>query len=69
MNEIVKHEPNTIYIKPSTGFAALNLRDLWMYRELVYFMFLYHISHTFMNAFDEHIPDQVAAGDTAHSAN
>ena len=38
MNEIVKHEPNTIYIKPSTGFAALNLRDLWMYRELVYFM-------------------------------
>ena len=38
MTEIVKHEPNTIYIKPSTGFAALNLRDLWMYRELVYFM-------------------------------
>jgi len=38
MNEIVKHEPNTIYIKPSTGLAALNLRDLWMYRELVYFM-------------------------------
>jgi len=38
MNEIVKQEPNTIYIKPSTGLAALNLRDLWMYRELVYFM-------------------------------
>jgi len=38
MTELVKHEPTTVYIKPSTGFAALNLRDLWMYRELVYFM-------------------------------
>jgi lipopolysaccharide transport system permease protein len=38
MTEIVKHEPTTIYIKPSTGFAALNLKDLWTYRELVYFM-------------------------------
>ncbi|HVN14815.1 MAG TPA: ABC transporter permease, partial [Anaerolineales bacterium] len=27
-----------IYIKPSTGLAALNLRDLWTYRELIYFM-------------------------------
>jgi lipopolysaccharide transport system permease protein len=36
--EIVKHEPTTIYIKPSRGLAALNLRDLWVYRELVYFM-------------------------------
>ncbi len=32
------HEPITIYIKPSTGLAALNLRDLWTYRELVFFM-------------------------------
>ncbi|HSO13596.1 MAG TPA: ABC transporter permease [Anaerolineales bacterium] len=38
MTEIVKHEPTTIYIKPSTGLAALNLRDLWTYRELIYFM-------------------------------
>ena len=38
MSEIVKHEPTTIYIKPSKGLAALNLRDLWTYRELVYFM-------------------------------
>jgi len=38
MSEVVKHEPTTIYIKPSTGLAALNLRDLWTYRELVYFM-------------------------------
>lgn len=31
-------EPTTIYIKPAHGLAALNLRDLWTYRELVYFM-------------------------------
>ncbi len=31
-------EPTTIYIRPSTGLAALNLRDLWIYRELVFFM-------------------------------
>ncbi len=38
MTELTKHEPTTIYIKPSKGFAALNLRDLWIYRELIYFM-------------------------------
>jgi lipopolysaccharide transport system permease protein len=38
MTELVKNEPTTIYIKPSTGLAALNLRDLWIYRELVFFM-------------------------------
>jgi len=38
MTELTKHEPATIYIKPSSGLAALNLRDLWLYRELVYFM-------------------------------
>jgi lipopolysaccharide transport system permease protein len=38
MTDIAKHEPTTIYIKPSTGMAALNLRDLWVYRELVFFM-------------------------------
>ncbi|MCL4531112.1 MAG: ABC transporter permease [Chloroflexi bacterium] len=32
------HQPETIYIKPSSGLAALNLRDLWTYRELVFFM-------------------------------
>lgn len=32
------NEPTTIYIKPTTGLAALNLRDLWVYRELVFFM-------------------------------
>jgi len=38
MSELVKSEPTTIYIKPTTGLAALNLRDLWTYRELVLFM-------------------------------
>ncbi|MGD8403888.1 MAG: ABC transporter permease [Anaerolineales bacterium] len=38
MTELAKHEPTTIYIKPTTGLAALNLRDLWVYRELVLFM-------------------------------
>ncbi|MCA1900080.1 MAG: ABC transporter permease [Chloroflexi bacterium] len=41
MTQITKipvHEPHTVYIKPSKGLAALNLRDLWLYRELIYFM-------------------------------
>ena len=38
MTELTKHEPTTIYIKPPSGYTALNLRDLWTYRELVYFM-------------------------------
>lgn len=38
MTELTKHEPTMVYIKPSTGIAALNLRDLWIYRELVFFM-------------------------------
>lgn len=38
MTELSKHEPHTVYIQPSRGLAALNLRDLWRYRELVFFM-------------------------------
>ncbi len=38
MAEIIKIEPTTIYIRPTNGFAALNLGDLWQYRELVVFM-------------------------------
>ncbi len=34
----IHSEPTTIYIKPTTGLAALNLRDLWIYRELIFFM-------------------------------
>jgi len=32
------HQPETIYIKPSKGLTALNLRDPWIYRELIFFM-------------------------------
>ncbi|HWS23700.1 MAG TPA: ABC transporter permease [Anaerolineales bacterium] len=38
MTEITKHEPSMVYIRPTTGFAALNLRDFWNYRELILFM-------------------------------
>lgn len=38
LTKATTHEPTTIYIKPSHGLAALNLRDLWLYRELVFFM-------------------------------
>ncbi|HUE99448.1 MAG TPA: ABC transporter permease [Anaerolineales bacterium] len=38
MTELTKPQPTTIYIKPTKGLAALNLRDLWLYRELVFFM-------------------------------
>ena len=38
MTELTKPEPTTVYIKPANGLAALNLRDLWTYRELIYFM-------------------------------
>jgi len=35
---ILKSEPNTIVIRPTKGWMALNLHDLWLYRELIYFM-------------------------------
>jgi lipopolysaccharide transport system permease protein len=38
MTELTKPEPTTVYIRPANGLAALNLRDLWTYRELIYFM-------------------------------
>jgi lipopolysaccharide transport system permease protein len=31
-------QPEIIYIRPARGWSALNLRDLWRYRELIYFM-------------------------------
>ncbi len=29
---------DTIILRPTSGWASLNLRDLWIYRELVYFL-------------------------------
>jgi len=34
----VSREPEIVHIRPSAGLAALNLGDLWRYRELVLFM-------------------------------
>jgi lipopolysaccharide transport system permease protein len=34
----VKPELSTVVIRPSKGWMSLNLRDLWTYRELMYFM-------------------------------
>ncbi|MQC26238.1 MAG: ABC transporter permease [Chloroflexi bacterium] len=31
-------EMNTFTIKPQKGLASLNLRDLWLFRELIYFL-------------------------------
>ncbi len=33
-----KTQENVIVLRPSRGWSALNLRDLWVYRELVYFL-------------------------------
>jgi lipopolysaccharide transport system permease protein len=33
-----KHEPQVVFIKPSKGWVSLNLRSLWEYRELLYFL-------------------------------
>lgn len=34
----LKKKPATVVIKPSKGWVGLNLKDLWIYRELVYFL-------------------------------
>jgi lipopolysaccharide transport system permease protein len=35
---LIKDDPAVLVIRPSRGWSALNLRDLWKYRELMYFM-------------------------------
>ncbi len=35
---MIRTEPRKTIIRPSSGWKALNLRDLWIYRELVFFM-------------------------------
>jgi len=37
-NAFIPPEPPLLVIRPSKGWTALNLADLWRYRELVYFM-------------------------------
>ena len=36
--EITSPEDRITYIRPKTGWSALNLRELWLYRELIFFM-------------------------------
>jgi lipopolysaccharide transport system permease protein len=31
-------DSDVTYIRPAKGWAAINLRDLWLYRELIYFL-------------------------------
>ena len=38
LTKVTHSEIPTLVIRPSTGLSALNLRDLWIYRELVVFM-------------------------------
>ncbi len=33
-----KASPEVVLLRPSRGWSALNLRDIWVYRELVYFL-------------------------------
>jgi lipopolysaccharide transport system permease protein len=35
---IAKSDPDTIILRPSRGWSALNLADLWRYRELIFFL-------------------------------
>jgi len=35
--QFTKPQPDVLYLRPTRGLAALNLRDLWIYRELVLF--------------------------------
>ena len=37
-NPLSKAQPDVTFLRPTRGLAALNLRDLWVYRELVYFL-------------------------------
>ena len=37
-NSLSHVAPATVVIRPTSGWTALNLHDLWLYRELVFFM-------------------------------
>ena len=37
-DRLTKPHPDTIVMRPTHGLAALNLRDLWVYRELIVFL-------------------------------
>ena len=33
-----KSQETVLFIRPSSGWSALNLKELWIFRELVYFL-------------------------------
>ena len=37
-NSVSRSNPQIVFIKPSKGWVSLNLRSLWEYRELLYFL-------------------------------
>src|SRR5512137_3178403 len=37
-DQLSKSRSEVTFLRPTRGLAALNLRDLWVYRELVYFL-------------------------------
>jgi lipopolysaccharide transport system permease protein len=47
---LIKDDPAVLVIRPSRGWSALNLRDLWKYRELMYFMVLRDIKVRYKQA-------------------
>jgi lipopolysaccharide transport system permease protein len=44
-------EVPVVYLRPPKGWSALNLRDLWFYRELIYFMTWRDIKVRYKQAF------------------
>jgi lipopolysaccharide transport system permease protein len=46
-----KSETSMLVIRPARGWTALNLRDLWIYRELVYFLTWRDIKVRYKQAF------------------
>ncbi len=51
MTTTIKTETPTIYIRPARGWIGLNLKDLWAYRELVYFLIWRDIKVRYKQAF------------------
>ena len=47
----IETEVPVVYLRPPRGWSALNLRDLWFYRELIYFMTWRDIKVRYKQAF------------------
>jgi len=38
LNKKIATTDAVLYIRPTRGIGSLNLKDLWIYRELIYFL-------------------------------